>query len=71
MKKSDKILAKRVLKKIEKLQETPVLHDSKRIEGSKEKLFRVRIGDYRILYEVDHQNHKLGIVRIDKISRIY
>ena len=40
-------------------------HDS-RIEGYKEKLFRIRVGDYRILYEVNHKGNLIGIVKIDK-----
>ena len=46
--KADKILAKRLLDKIEKLKEEPTSHDTKRVESTK--LFRVRVGDYRILY---------------------
>lgn len=70
LKKSDKILAKRLLEKIEKLRETPIIHDTKSIEGSAG-LFRVRVGDYRILYEVDHKDNLLGIVKIDKRERVY
>ncbi len=36
-----------------------------------EKLFRVRVGDYRILYEVDYKNDQLGIVKLDKRSKVY
>jgi mRNA interferase RelE/StbE len=68
---ADKLLAKRLLEKIESLQEKPVLHDSKVLEGSIEKLFRVRVGSYRILYEVDYENKRIGIVKIDKRSRVY
>ena len=70
LKKSDVILVKRLFNKIEALRETPVLHDSKTIEGS-EKLFRVRVGDYRILYEVDYKNNSIGIVKIDKRDSVY
>ncbi len=71
LKSADKILVKRLLEKIESLQSQPVLHDSKVIEGSIEKLFRVRVGSCRILYEVDYENKCIGIVKIDKRSRIY
>jgi mRNA-degrading endonuclease RelE of RelBE toxin-antitoxin system len=40
--------------------------DVKRVEGYKEKTFRVRVGDVRILYEVDHKNTLLGVVKIGK-----
>lgn len=70
LKKADIQLAKRILKKIEQLQEDPVGHEVKRIVGS-ELLFRVRIGQYRVLYEVDYQGNLIGIIKIDKRSRIY
>ena len=71
LKKSDKILAKRLLDKIEALRDKPIIHDSKRVEGFKEKLFRVRVGDYRMLYEVDYENNLIGIVKIDKRPTVY
>jgi hypothetical protein len=27
-------------------------------------LFRIRVGDYRILYEVDYRNNLIGIVKL-------
>jgi len=71
LKKIDKVLLKRLLEKIEELKERPFLHDTKIIKGYEEKIYRVRIGDYRILYEVDHKNNTLGIVKIDKRSKVY
>ena len=50
LKKAEKILVKRLLEKIEKLREEPISNDTKRIKGTK--LFGVRVGNYRILYEV-------------------
>ena len=71
LKSLDKTLVLRILQKIEKLKEEPIQHDSKRVEGYGEKLFRVRVGDYRILYEVDYKNNLIGIVKIDKRARAY
>ena len=71
LRKVDKILAGRLFKKIEGLSSQPFTHDTKSVEGYKEKLFRVRVGDCRILYEVDHNSKKIGIVKIDKRSRVY
>ena len=71
LKSAEKKLTTRVLKKIEKLRENPIGHDSKIVEGYNEKLFRVRVGDYRILYEVDFKNDQLGIVKIDKRGKVY
>jgi mRNA interferase RelE/StbE len=55
---------------MEKLRENPIIHDTKAVEGSKG-LFRVRVGDYRILYEVDYRNNLIGIIKIDKRPRVY
>ncbi len=71
LEKAEKVLAKRILKKIEELMNEPALRGSKPVHGYKEKLYRVRVGDYRILYEIDYQNKKIGIVEIDDRSRIY
>ncbi|MBI3413451.1 MAG: type II toxin-antitoxin system RelE/ParE family toxin [Candidatus Aenigmarchaeota archaeon] len=71
LKQADKILAKRVIAKVELLLKEPVGHDAKIMEGYKEKLYRVRVGDYRILYEVDYGNKKIGVVKIDHRSKVY
>lgn len=71
LKKSNKMLSTRLINKIEELKIKPIIHDTKSIEGYEEKLFRVRVGDYRILYEVDYENNRIGIVRIDKRSKVY
>jgi len=70
LKKTERILLKRLIEKIEKLKEEPIIADSKKIEGAKG-LFRVRVGDYRILYEVDYENREIGIVGIDKREDAY
>ncbi|MBI2971412.1 MAG: type II toxin-antitoxin system RelE/ParE family toxin [Candidatus Aenigmarchaeota archaeon] len=70
LKKAEKIIAKRIMQKIEELTRAPVIHDTKSIQGSKG-LFRVRVGVYRILYEVDYKNNLIGIVKIDKRPKVY
>ena len=69
LKNADKIIAKRILNKIEMIQEIPVVHDSKKLKDKN--FFRVRAGKFRILYEVDYKNNILGIVKIDKRARVY
>ena len=71
LKKSEKILVKRLLDEIEKLRLNPMPQEVKFLQGYKERLFRVRVGDYRIIYEVDYQNNTLGIVKIDRRERVY
>ena len=71
LKKLETALVLQILEKIDKLKDTPVMHDSKILEGYNERLFRVRVGDYRILYEIDHKDNIIGIVKINKRSRVY
>lgn len=71
LKKTNKNIAKRILETIEELGEKPFRQDTKRVEGFKEKIFRIRIGEYRVLYEVDHKQRIIGIIKIDKRANIY
>lgn len=69
--KAEKILQERLLAKMEKLQREPFPHDCKRVVGREEKLFRVRVGDYRILYLIDYEKNKILVADIDKRARVY
>ncbi len=69
LKRCDNILAKRILNKIESLSSNPFPQDVKVTQGYR--LFRVRVGKVRILYEVDKENNLLGVVKIDKRGRVY
>jgi len=71
LKQSAGALRKRILGRIDRLRTNPIGHDAKRVRGYDEKLYRVRVGQYRILYEVDSRRRLLGIVKIDKRSRAY
>jgi mRNA interferase RelE/StbE len=71
LKRLDYNLTDRILEKINLLIITPIMHDSKKIEGVKDKLFRIRVGNFRILYEVDYNDKIIGIVKIDKRERAY
>ena len=72
LKKSDKIIISSILEKIEKLKENSVPNDAKFIGRHKEdKVFRVRVGDYRVLYKLKENEKFILISDIDKRSRIY
>ena len=71
LKKVDRTIAKRILDKIEELSNNPFPTDVKRIVNKKEKIFRVRVGDYRIQYSVFYNKNILFISDIDKRSRAY
>lgn len=71
LKKADKALSERLCKKIEALRNDPIPHDAKRVVKRKEKTFRVRVGDYRILYVVYFEDNAILIANIDKRPRVY
>lgn len=54
-----------------KLKNEPFPHECVRIEGLTEKVFRVRVGDYRILYIVEHTSVTIYVPDIDKRGRVY
>lgn len=70
LKKSDKQLSLRIIGRINLLKTDPVPHNSVRVVGE-EKTFRIRIGDYRALYEIDWNNKTILIAKIDKRSKVY
>lgn len=55
LKKIDYETWNRFMKKVKSLRIDPFPSDSKRVIGRKEKIFRVRVGDYRMLYIVFFQ----------------
>jgi len=71
LEKCDKILYERIIKKLKELQNNPFPRDAKRVVGKKDKTFRVRVGDYRILYVLFRDDNDLFIADIDKRTKIY
>ena len=69
--KCDKVLYERLVIKLKDLQHNPFPSDVKRVKGRVEKIFRVRVGDYRILYLVIKEKNLLFVSDIDKRSKIY
>ena len=71
LKKIDNQTAKRILDKIENLQKDPFPSDVKRVVNRKEKIFRIRVGSYRIQYSVSYDKNVLIISEIEKRPRAY
>jgi mRNA interferase RelE/StbE len=55
----------RIVKAINNLAEIPQPEGSKKLVGSTDNLFRIRIGDYRVVYSIDD---KVLIIEIRKIG---
>ena len=71
LKKCDSELYDRLINKIKSLALDPFPKDVKRVVGRTEKVFRVRVGDYRIQYVLLYEQNLLLITDIDKRSRAY
>jgi len=71
LKNADKELYNRIINKLKKLSEDPFPQDAKRVVGQKEKVFRVRLGGYRILYVVYLDKNVVLVADVDKRERIY
>jgi mRNA interferase RelE/StbE len=71
-KKLDLALQDRIKERLKRLEQEPVPSDAKfimRHEG--EKVFRLRIGDYRALYKVKDEQKIILVTKIDKRPRVY
>ncbi len=71
LKKADKQLTDRLIKEIESLRGDPFPQGVKRVLGRKEKTFRTRVGDYRILYTVFFETNCILVSKIDKRPKAY
>jgi mRNA interferase RelE/StbE len=58
-------IIKRIGKAIDALKENPRPSGSKKLEGQQESLWRIRIGDYRVIYSVEDV---IKIVEIRKVG---
>jgi mRNA interferase RelE/StbE len=71
LRKTEKQNAERIIKRIRKLREDPFPSDVKRVIGKKDKIFRVRVGDYRIQYGVNYDRNLIFVSEIDKRPKAY
>ncbi len=69
LKNCDKKFAERILEKIEKLRENPIIPETIKVKG--EDTLRVRVGKVRILYIVKGKDNVLLITKIDKRPHVY
>jgi len=72
IKKLDIQSKKRIRNKVLRLKLEPFPSETVRVEEYKnEKIFRVRVGDYRILYSVSYEERLIMVIKIDKRGRVY
>jgi mRNA interferase RelE/StbE len=66
---SDRRLFNRIIKKLESLEDSP--YEGKPLVGNHKGEFSLRVGDYRIVYEIDPPNHILYILTIKHRRHVY
>ena len=59
----------RIGRAIRALEHAPIPASAKRLKGREE--FRLRVGDYRVLYVLDYKDHVLTICAIGHRSDVY
>ena len=71
LKNCDTKLYERLMERIKKLAIEPFPQEVKRVVARREKIFRVRVGDYRIQYAVLNDKNTILITDVDKRPRAY
>jgi len=70
LKNLNKKIRERILNKIRELSENPRPIGSIKVVGEKD-TYRIRIGDYRVLYEIYYDREIILVAKIDRRDRIY
>ena len=65
-----KSVVERVMKRIVKLKDEPFPHGVDKLEGV-ERLYRIAVGDYRIVYGVDTQAKQIMILYVRHRREVY
>lgn len=71
LEKIDKIVAQRILNKIKWFSENYVSIIPKPLKGKYKGFFKLRIGDWRVIYEVDNSEKTIIIHIIKHRSKVY
>ena len=59
----------RILERLESLTQDPFAHGTIKLKG--ETAYRVRVGDYRIVFDIDTENRIVTVLAVDHRSNIY
>ena len=66
----ERTIQKRILKKVEPLSVNPRPSGSKKLVGSEDS-YRIRIGDYRVVYEVNDGTLTVLVMRVRHRREVY
>ncbi len=67
--KLESLLSKRIIKYVKEFSENPKAKEFKRLKG--ESAFRLRVGDYRVIFDFDQKNNRMNIIKIGHRKNIY
>ncbi len=70
LKKANTKLRERLIPKIKKLSQEPFPRGCLKVVGE-ENTYRIRVGDYRVLYEIKAEEKAILIANIDKRPKAY
>ena len=65
-----KLTLRRIVAVIKALSDEPLPHGSSKLRGM-DKTFRIRVGDYRIVYEVDSREHVIDVLHVAHRRDVY
>ena len=65
----NKNLGQRIIQKINLLKNDPYGQNSQKLEGGKG--YRIRIGDYRVVYTINNENKIILVIKIGHRKEIY
>ena len=71
LKKLDRPVQKRILRRVERLEIQPRPKTAERLRVTAKPLYRVREGDYRIIYTIEDDRLIVLVVRISHRSEVY
>ncbi|MSP78203.1 MAG: type II toxin-antitoxin system RelE/ParE family toxin [Dehalococcoidia bacterium] len=64
------LMKERVIAALQRLRVEPFSANSQRLKGSRD-LFRLRVGDYRIIYTIAHQMKLIEIAKVQHHRDVY
>lgn len=70
LKKLDRPVIPRIINAVESLATDPFPTGVRKLQGS-EHTYRIRVGDYRVLYEVYQQTIRIQIIRVRHRKDVY
>ncbi len=69
LRKLDRIVSKRIFKKVSQLSENPYQFDVIKMTGSP--YFRLRVGDFRVIFDIQNDILRILVLKVGHRKKIY